>query len=150
MKEIILSRIDIVDGHWIWNGCKNLGGYGYFTVGRQVQLAHRASYEAFVGPIPKGLVIDHLCRIRPCVNPEHMEVVTHKTNTLRGVGPAAKNAIKTQCPKGHPFDESNTQMYLNKETGSWARLCKACRGTHNKEYGKKYYQRVTKLKNNLK
>lgn len=66
--------------------------------------AHRFAYEALVGPIPKGLEIDHLCFVRNCVNPGHMEPVTSAVNTLRSTGPTAANAAKDQCVNGHPFD----------------------------------------------
>ncbi len=84
-------------------------------------LAHRLSYEAFVGPIVDNLTIDHLCRNRWCVNPTHLEAVPLATNVMRGESPPAKNARKTHCPKGHPYDESNTHV-----TSKGWRICKAC------------------------
>jgi hypothetical protein len=115
-----------VDGYgspdecWTWTACMNRAGYGLFSDGR-VYLAHRWSFEEFVGPIPNGLVIDHLCRTRACVNPAHMQTVTPRTNILRGVGAGALNAAKTHCPKGHPYDEVNT-LYQ----GIDGRRCATC------------------------
>ena len=92
----------------------------YWTSQRGRRL-HRAIYEKFVGPIPDGLTIDHLCRNRLCVNPAHLEPVTLAANVLRGESLPAKNARKTHCPKGHPYDETNT--HITKQ--GW-RICKAC------------------------
>jgi hypothetical protein len=89
--------------------------------GRRGVIVHRFSYEFFVGPIPAGLTIDHLCRNRACFNPVHLEAVTQRENTLRGEGPTAKLARLTHCPKGHPFSKDNTHIYKNR------RVCKACK-----------------------
>ena len=83
-------------------------------------LAHRMIYELLVGPIPDGLEIDHLCRNRGCVNPGHMEPVTHRENLMRGDTVAAANPAKTHCIRGHPYDDENTYRY-----GSH-RYCRAC------------------------
>jgi hypothetical protein len=95
-------------GCLIWTAGTGGNGYGRFAHGgRQVQ-AHRFAYTTLVGPIPDGLVVDHLCRNRACVAPDHLEPVTNRENLLRGVGPSAVAAAKTHCDKGHPFDEANT------------------------------------------
>jgi hypothetical protein len=100
-------------------------GYGALSEwidGRtRMHYTHRVAYEAVNGPIPGGLVIDHLCRNRLCANPAHLEAVTHRVNLLRGIGVAAKHAAKTACPRGHTYTEENT--YRSKE-GS--RVCRAC------------------------
>jgi hypothetical protein len=83
---------------------------------------HRVAYELLVGPIPEGLELDHLCRNTRCVNPEHLEPVTGRENLMRAVSSwAAKNAAKTHCPQGHPYDEENTKV---KRDGG--RACRAC------------------------
>jgi len=82
--------------------------YGYGKLGGKG--AHRAVYELAIGPIPEGLTIDHLCRNRRCINPLHMEAVTRKVNTLRGIGPSAMHARQTHCRRGHGFTPSNTYL----------------------------------------
>lgn len=108
-------------GCWSWTGQINRGGYGHIGLRRlQGQHAHRVIYELTYGPIPDGLHIDHLCRNRACVNPDHLEAVTNHENMLRGISRPAVNARKTQCKRGHPFDEANT--YRHRGT----RHCRTC------------------------
>lgn len=95
---------------WIWTACKNRTGYGKFGLGYRTILAHRYAYESIVGPVPVGLVLDHLCINPPCVNPHHLEPVTHRINTLRGTNPPAQNARKTVCKHGHPLSGANLVM----------------------------------------
>lgn len=100
---------DAPNGCWLWTAALDDGGYGVFGVTSScTRKAHRFAYENLVGPIPAGLQLDHLCRVRNCVNPDHLEPVTPRVNVLRGVGPTAKNAAKTHCIHGHPFDAKNT------------------------------------------
>lgn len=112
------------DDCWLFAGYKNELGYGqiftYFDRKMSYQYAHRVSYETFVGPIPDGLVIDHLCRFRHCINPEHLEPVTARVNTLRGEG-VLMNKRKTHCPKGHPYTDYNTIF----NSRGW-RVCRQC------------------------
>lgn len=114
------------DGCWIWDGTVDRLGYGWISYESRLRLVHRYAYEMLVEPIPDGMSIDHLCRNRDCVNPAHMEVVTHKENVHRGVGPTAINAAKTHCKRGHEFTEANT--YIIPSTGS--RVCKVCRNEY--------------------
>lgn len=111
-------------GCWLWTGTILARGYGQFWVGpghRGLRVrAHRFAYEMLVGPIPDGLVIDHLCRVPLCVNPAHMEPVTGRVNIRRGIGPSAVNARKTHCHRGHPFTPANTLLYRG------SRCCRAC------------------------
>lgn len=112
------SKVDksALGGCWSWIGCKARGGYGMFRLGKMV-LAHRIAYEAYIGDIPQGLEIDHLCRNRSCVNPEHLELVTHQENTLRGDTLTAANARKTHCPRGHLYDA------IDIRGRRWCRMC---------------------------
>ena len=122
------------NGCWIWTNRKNQNGYGVITVkieGRyRVKLAHRVAYAAFRGPIPSGFVLDHLCRVRGCCNPDHLEAVTAYENNLRGNSPSAKAAAATHCSKGHPFSGSNVYFRRN-GTG---RVCKTCRRDRQKRW----------------
>lgn len=106
---------------WEWQRAKDKDGYGKLRVNGVAVYAHRYYYEQKYGPIPEGLTIDHLCRNRACVNPEHMECVDIRENILRGQGHAAINARKTHCIRRHPFDESNTYI-----TKAGSRECRKC------------------------
>jgi len=108
-------------GCWLWTGCKNEKGYSYFGLRGKNRRAHRVAYQHFIGPIPAGLVIDHLCRNRGCVNPHHLEAVTVKENTARG---PASNEAKTHCKHGHPFSGAN--LKLRDRDGRIERVCRAC------------------------
>lgn len=106
---------------WPWlAGCTSRGYGDFYYDGKQVR-AHRFAYELLVGPIPEGLQLDHLCRVRHCVNPQHLEPVTHRENVLRGIGPTAEQARRTHCIHGHPFSEDNLRIGANGR-----RYCRAC------------------------
>lgn len=118
-------------GCWMWVSKIDRYGYGQFWNARAKHGAHRIAYEHLIGPIPTGLTIDHLCRTRCCVNPEHLEPTTIGVNVRRG-----GNSIKTHCKEGHPFNEENTYRYPNGD-----RACRTCtaersrakaKGTHNR------------------
>lgn len=114
---------------WLWAGFKAPNGYGQVYApgyGRSPQRAHRVIYEALVGLIPQGLVLDHLCRVRCCVNPEHLEPVTLKANILRGEGLSAKNANKTHCPQGHAYAETQQILAQSYKRKSVWRRCGKC------------------------
>ena len=107
-------RVNPETGCWDWLGAKGGGDYGHMRMGgraggRQV-VAHRIAYELFKGPIPEGLEIDHACRNRGCVNPAHLDVMTHRENGLRGISPPAVNARKTRCDRGHPLEGENLRI----------------------------------------
>lgn len=114
---------------WPWTAARNTKGYGQFKASGKLVPAHRWAYEQIVGKIPDGLQIDHLCRNRGCVNPGHMEPVTSKINTLRGVCPSGLNAVKVECIRGHSFDAPNTIVRPN---GS--RQCRTCQRQWGQEY----------------
>lgn len=108
-------------GCWLWTGTLDKKGYGGFSIARCKKiLAHRFAYEHFREPIPKGLTLDHLCRVHNCVNPDHLEAVTRRENLLRGVGFPAVNARKTHCLRGHEFNDRNTRRARG------ARVCRIC------------------------
>lgn len=90
-------------GCWEWTAYIDPLGYSRAQWEGKTGRAHRAVYRILVGEIPAGLVIDHLCRVRHCVNPAHLEVVTHRDNLLRGNTLAAANAAKPRCPRGHEY-----------------------------------------------
>ena len=104
---------------WLWLAYKD-AGYGRFWLSPNLIQAHRFAYELLVGPIPEELQIDHLCRNHTCVNPAHMEAVSHRINNLRGNGLGAQGARKTHCPQGHSYDLLNTYFWQG------GRHCRAC------------------------
>lgn len=133
IEERIMSKVEKAEsGCWIWTGAMTADGYGNFSYGsrldgsRKTTTAHRAAYEALVGTVAKGMEVDHLCRVRNCVNPDHLEVVTKHENWRRGVSFTAQNAKKTQCSQGHPFDDENTRF----DSRGW-RQCRTCQMAWN-------------------
>ena len=110
------------DACWEWTAGLDSKGYGAFRLSTNKRIvAHRFAYEILVGPIPEGLQLDHLCRNRRCVNPEHLEPVDNRTNTLRGEGPTAQHARKTHCCHGHELDAGNVRV-----SRAGARICLTC------------------------
>jgi hypothetical protein len=125
-KPWVLARCvtDPATGCWLWTAYLDKNGYGRVpTRSCGHTMAYRLSYSAFVGPIPEGLTLDHLCRVHRCVNPAHLEPVTNSENTRRGFGQGMLNAKKTHCPNGHAYTAANT--YVKPSEGR--RRCKACR-----------------------
>lgn len=139
-------------GCWEYIGKIARNGYGVFTeyVGIKSQndnichLAHRFSYELFKGKIPKGLQIDHLCRNRKCVNPDHMEIVTAKENTARGFSPASLNARKTHCNKGHELIGEN--LVTRARGINTKRECRACNRMRTKKHNDKKQHNLNSLR----
>lgn len=109
---------------WIWNAARDKDGYGRFTIKKGLMvMAHRFSFEIAYGPIDRNLQIDHLCRVRECVNPWHMELVTASINTLRGFNQASLNKQKTHCKWGH---ELTTENVYNPPKYPSRRCCRKC------------------------
>ncbi len=130
--EGFFAKVWFRPGCWEWSGDIATNGYGSFRYGpmaggqkQKVGRAHRLAWELFVGPIPNGLVIDHLCRNRRCVNPNHLEPVTHSENLLRG-SKTNGNTFKTHCKRGHEFTEENTYRYPSGKK----RQCLTCKRDH--------------------
>ena len=124
-----MARIDASGKCWLWKGGYRFSKalkYGRVYVQNRAVPAHRRAYELFVGPIPEGATIDHLCRETMCVRPEHLEAVRLRDNILRGNGMTARGARKTHCPRGHPYDLFNTEFYRTK-AGHIYRWCRICR-----------------------
>jgi len=121
------------DGCWQWVRRFNDGGYGIIVIGGRRNRAHRVFYEAAKGPVPSGLVLDHLCRNRGCVNPDHLEPVTNRVNILRGEAPSAKRARQTHCHRGHEFTTENTY-----DPGRGGRACRQC----HRDYERERYHRL--------
>lgn len=124
VKDSFNWRTNKTAGCWIWQGVHVGGGYGFLSMNingkPSGKLAHRLSYELHIGEIPEGYEIDHLCKVRDCVRPEHLEAVTRQENINRSNIGKAQRAM-TECKHGHPFDEENTYWYRG------LRGCKICR-----------------------
>lgn len=118
--------VDHHSGCWLWTANRYPGGYGQVKWKGRPRQAHRVAYESLEGSIGRGLCIDHLCRVRECVNPAHVEPVTLGENVLRGNGVSAKNARKTHCKNGHPLTGDNLHV-VKCRSGNIGRECKTCR-----------------------
>ena len=128
IAKVVINK---ATGCWLWTASRHPEGYGAYgvPVGFEwdIVLAHRFAYEAR-WPIPQGTELDHTCREKLCVNPDHLEAVMHRENVVRGVGPSAVNARKTHCLRGHPLSGAN--LYVD---GRGHRTCRACRRERRQE-----------------
>lgn len=118
---------------WIWTAFNNNSGYGVYKWERSSLLAHRVAYSVLIGDIPKGLDLDHLCRVRNCVNPNHLEPVTHAENMHRG-----SRASKSHCPAGHPYFGDNLYRHDGR------RHCKECHNSLARDRYRKRRELLTK------
>lgn len=124
-RERIRELVEIdANGCWIWQRSLSSYGYGIFRHEKHQVLVHRYAYQIFIGEIPAGLDLDHLCRTRACCNPAHLEPVTRRVNLLRGQTIPAENAAKTHCKRGHEFTPENTR--IQKQYGRVSRGCRTC------------------------
>lgn len=126
-------QYNIRTGCWLWIGNLRPNGYGRMWYRGKSLSAHRTSYEYFVGPIPEGLELDHLCRVPRCINPAHLEPVTQQENWLRSHALTRKNRDLTECPKGHPYEGHN--LVVRERDG--ARVCRRCRNDRAIAYSRR-------------
>jgi len=123
----LVARSDVPGACWLWLGHINPNGYAQWKIEKtsKAELVHRIAYRLMHGEIDNTLQLDHLCKIRHCVNPDHLEQVTAKENNARSTSPTARNRLKTHCKHGHAFDEANTHIRPN--GGRSCRICKNLR-----------------------
>lgn len=128
--ERFWNKVDKTGDCWIWKGKPGPGGYARCVNATGLyEFAHRIAYQIVIGQIPEGLQLDHLCRVRLCVRPEHLEPVTGRENTLRGTSPSAYNAVKTHCSNGHLLAGPNLYIDTRKR-----RVCRACQMQWQRDY----------------
>ena len=133
LEDRFWAKVQKTETCWIWQGCwSKQTGYGKVQINHKPKLVHVLSFEWAKGILPEGTEIDHLCRNRRCVNPEHLEAVNHRDNVLRGINACASNAKVTHCPQGHPYDLFNT--YRRPDGG---RDCRICRDKRSLAYKQK-------------
>lgn len=120
MRSLLALVVLEENGCCRWTGYVDREGYGRVVFQGKDYLAHRFFYQHFVEPVPSGLVLDHLCRNRACVNCSHLEAVTDRVNILRGNTRAAMQLTRTHCPRGHPYSGENLRISQGK------RQCREC------------------------
>jgi hypothetical protein len=142
--EQFWSKVKKSDGCWNWIGGHSIG-YGCLAWNGKRDWAHRISYILTFGSIPEGLELDHLCRNRSCVNPTHLEPVTHRENVYRGESPMAYKKRQTVCVRGHSLDETNVYRIPSKPT---SRFCRICASQYRKTYVRPSRRNIPRRKPN--
>lgn len=131
LTERFWAKVEKGDGCWLWTGATSRRGYGSVTINGRSVATHRASYEAYHGPIPDGLHVLHSCDTPACVNPEHLRVGTRLDNMRdRAERGRHANTVKNACPSGHPYDDSNT--YVDPRGNRQCRTCRRRQGASSK------------------
>ena len=136
-QERFWTKVRKTQSCWLWTASLDRKGYARFYVDGNDVPVHRFAYELKNGPIPNGLELDHLCRVHNCVNPDHLEAVTHQVNVLRGETLNAENAKKTHCSRGHPYDMFNTYPLPN-----GGRDCRKCQTIRQRSYRQRKRHRL--------
>ena len=122
------EKVDFFGDCWVWQASVTRHGYGRIGLpGGRWRFAHRVAYELLVGVIPASAELDHLCKNPPCVNPDHLEPVTHAVNNARSGSLSARRARQTHCKRGHAFTPANTYS-----TGDGRRYCRTCRSEYER------------------
>lgn len=132
LEPRLWAKVEKTETCWLWRGGKDGRGYGIIRAAGRLQKAHRVTYELLVGPIPEGMQIDHLCRVKGCVNPAHMEPVTGLVNTRRAYVGLVK---RSKCPKGHPYTGDNL---MNWGQTSGDQRCRTC---ERERYRRRYVRK---------
>jgi hypothetical protein len=136
LPDSLRSKIAVntVTGCWDWTALRHPSGYGRASWAGRAQYAHCIVFELLVGGVQEGLELDHLCRVRHCVNPAHLEPVSHRTNVLRGCSMVAENVTKTHCAHGHELAGANLMIIRGKH-----RDCRECHRRRTRESRRRLY-----------
>ena len=123
------SKVEKTETCWLWRGSLDKDGYGVFSIGYTKYRTARFAYRLFYGKLDATLEVDHICRVRSCVNPEHLRLVTHAINQSNNT-----HSLTTHCPHGHPYNASNTLRTTNGH-----RICKVCAYARNRRHWHQKY-----------
>lgn len=138
LQERFDKFVIFTEDHWLWIGYIDPDdGYGRFKIDGVAERVHRLAYERWKEPItegPKRMVVDHICRIKRCVNPDHLRLATYRVNAENSDSPIADNIRKEACDRGHPFTPENTYTVRGGKTWPAGRACKTCRREWMRDY----------------